>query len=90
MTTLGMQLPSGLVFAGEDAQWEHLKRVLMEYVYVRPRSTLACSTPSDVVRLLRGCENILVVTGAGISVSCGIPDFRSKGGLYDRIRTEYG
>lgn len=90
MTTLGMQLPSGLVFAGEDAQWDHLKRILMEYVYVRPRNTLTCSNPPDISKLLKESKNILVVTGAGISVSCGIPDFRSKGGLYDRIRTEYG
>lgn len=90
MTMLDMQLPSGLVFAGEEAQWDHLRRVLMEYVYVRPRNALTCSSPSDVAKLLKTCKNILIVTGAGISVSCGIPDFRSKGGLYDRIRTEYG
>jgi hypothetical protein len=35
--------------------------------------------------LLRGRENIVVLCGAGISVSCGIPDFRSKGGVYDMI-----
>lgn len=27
----------------------------------------------------------MVLTGAGISVSCGIPDFRSKDGLYSRV-----
>ena len=32
--------------------------------------------------ILRRSKRILVVTGAGISVSCGIPDFRSKNGLY--------
>ena len=37
----------------------------------------------SVVEILRNCRNIAVLTGAGISVSCGIPDFRSKGvGLY--------
>lgn len=33
----------------------------------------------SIVNLLRGRKNIVVLVGAGISVSCGIPDFRSKG-----------
>lgn len=37
----------------------------------------------SLVHILRSSRNIAVLTGAGISVSCGIPDFRSKGvGLY--------
>lgn len=42
-----------------------------------------------VSRLLMGRKNIIVLVGAGISVSCGIPDFRSKdSGLYSTLDTE--
>jgi Sir2 family len=42
----------------------------------------------SVVQLLRGRKNIAILTGAGISVSCGIPDFRTKGsGLYSTLDT---
>lgn len=41
---------------------------------------------ATVVKLLQGRRNIAVLTGAGISVSCGIPDFRTKGsGLYSTL-----
>ncbi|KAK9728155.1 Sir2 family [Popillia japonica] len=42
------------------------------------------NTLDDVVRLLKGAKNVIVLTGAGVSVSCGIPDFRSKDGIYSR------
>jgi len=32
--------------------------------------------------IIKERNNILVLAGAGLSVSCGIPDFRSKNGLY--------
>lgn len=42
-------------------------------------------TLKDFVRVLRKAKKVLVVAGAGISVSCGIPDFRSKDGIYAMI-----
>lgn len=47
------------------------------------------STLEDAIELFRTKKNILVLTGAGVSVSCGIPDFRSKDGIYARVRSEY-
>lgn len=35
-----------------------------------------------VKELLKGAKNIVVLTGAGMSTASGIPDFRSKTGLY--------
>jgi len=44
------------------------------------------NTIDDVVSLLRKSKNIIVLTGAGISTSLGIPDFRSKDtGLYSQL-----
>uniref|UniRef100_A0A914WIK0 NAD-dependent protein deacetylase sir-2.1 n=2 Tax=Plectus sambesii TaxID=2011161 RepID=A0A914WIK0_9BILA len=47
------------------------------------------NTLDDVVDLLRRSTNILVLTGAGVSVSCGIPDFRSKDGIYARLHSDF-
>ncbi|KAL0578495.1 NAD-dependent deacetylase hst3 [Marasmius crinis-equi] len=35
------------------------------------------------------CKKIVVVTGAGISCSSGIPDFRSSDGLYALVKQQY-
>lgn len=36
--------------------------------------------------LVAGAETIVPFTGAGISTECGIPDFRSPGGVWTRMR----
>ena len=49
------------------------------------------SFPDEMADFLRSplCKSIIVLAGAGMSVSCGIPDFRSVGvGLYDTLRPE--
>ncbi|XP_063048010.1 NAD-dependent protein deacetylase sirtuin-1 [Engraulis encrasicolus] len=47
------------------------------------------NTLDDVVRLLQESKKILVLTGAGVSVSCGIPDFRSRDGIYARLAIDF-
>eukprot|EP01126_Amoeba_proteus_P006511 TRINITY_DN12279_c0_g1_i1.p1 TRINITY_DN12279_c0_g1~~TRINITY_DN12279_c0_g1_i1.p1 ORF type:complete len:212 (-),score=40.41 TRINITY_DN12279_c0_g1_i1:249-884(-) len=32
------------------------------------------------------CKKVVFLTGAGVSVAAGIPDFRSPGGMYDTLR----
>jgi NAD-dependent deacetylase len=39
-------------------------------------------------KILKQANNIVAFTGAGISVESGIPDFRSKGGLWSRFDPE--
>ncbi|KAG9017944.1 NAD-dependent histone deacetylase sir2 [Tulasnella sp. 427] len=46
------------------------------------------NTVDDVLSLLRTSKRIIILTGAGISVSCGIPDFRSANGLYATLNRE--
>jgi len=43
----------------------------------------------DAIRLLKTCKKIIVLTGAGVSVSCGIPDFRSRDGIYARLAVDF-
>jgi NAD-dependent SIR2 family protein deacetylase len=40
------------------------------------------SSIDDLVELIESSNRIVVLTGAGISVAAGIPDFRSERGLY--------
>ncbi|XP_066594614.1 NAD-dependent protein deacetylase sirtuin-1 isoform X2 [Prorops nasuta] len=47
------------------------------------------NTLTDVVRLIRNSKKIIVLTGAGVSVSCGIPDFRSRDGIYSRLAKDF-
>jgi NAD-dependent deacetylase len=41
---------------------------------------------SHLEELVRGSSTIVPFTGAGISTECGIPDFRSPGGLWTKNR----
>lgn len=57
---------------------------------VRPRLDLNIAGIEDVVKLVEAAQNVVVLSGAGVSVSCGIPDFRSTGGVYDTVLNRYG
>jgi NAD-dependent deacetylase len=47
-------------------------------------------TVEAVVRILRECQSVLFVTGAGISADSGLPTYRGIGGLYEIEDTEEG
>ncbi|KAL1742129.1 DHS-like NAD/FAD-binding domain-containing protein [Schizophyllum fasciatum] len=44
------------------------------------------NTIDDAAHLIKGAQRVMILTGAGISVSCGIPDFRSSTGLYANLK----
>ena len=47
------------------------------------------NTLTKTVELFKSANNITVFTGAGISTSCGIPDFRGANGLYSFVQKKY-
>ncbi|KAM6496830.1 DHS-like NAD/FAD-binding domain containing protein [Amanita muscaria] len=62
-----------------------LKVVLSQQLRLRDKLP-QYNTIDDAVQLIHNSSRILILTGAGISVSCGIPDFRSKNGIYATLR----
>lgn len=68
-----------------------LWKVIISMVNEPPRRKKLTHANSldDVLQLLRSCKNIIILTGAGVSVSCGIPDFRSRDGIYARLARDF-
>ncbi|KUJ16601.1 DHS-like NAD/FAD-binding domain-containing protein [Mollisia scopiformis] len=58
----------------------------MPTIQVGPGSDLELQLIADA---LAKSKKAVVVTGAGISTNCGIPDFRSENGLYSLIQAQY-
>ena len=63
-----------------------LQQLIVRHYYKR-RKLPQYNTLDDVAKLLQNSKKIVVIAGAGISTSLGIPDFRSKNtGFYDKVR----
>jgi NAD-dependent deacetylase len=49
----------------------------------------AATTVDKLARLIDSARNIVPFTGAGISTECGIPDFRTPGGIWSKNEPIY-
>ncbi|KAJ0407758.1 hypothetical protein P43SY_009095 [Pythium insidiosum] len=87
LDVLGLGVSEG-VAVDDDELWDAI--ISMGLRLIQPSTPSRKKLPhvntlQDVVELLRKAERIVVLAGAGISVSCGIPDFRSENGIYSRL-----
>ncbi|XP_041283209.1 NAD-dependent protein deacetylase sirtuin-1 isoform X2 [Onychostruthus taczanowskii] len=67
--------------------WQIVINILSEPPKRKKRKDI--NSIDDAVKLLQECKKIMVLTGAGVSVSCGIPDFRSRDGIYARLAVDF-
>jgi len=85
LTAFGIRPPAFLEGTSDDNYFSLLLLALTRELSKRAK-LLRYNTVDDAVHLLQTSRNIIVLTGAGISTSLGIPDFRSKGtGLYSKL-----
>ncbi|EEB09012.1 Sir2 family histone deacetylase Sir2 [Schizosaccharomyces japonicus yFS275] len=88
LETLNINLPEVLSdFSDEDLL--PLLKYILKHEASRRLKLPQYNTLDDVTNLIQSCDNIIVLTGAGISTSLGIPDFRSDDGFYAKL-AEHG
>ncbi|EPE06021.1 sir2 family protein [Ophiostoma piceae UAMH 11346] len=85
LTAFGVR-PPGFLEGEPDESYFGLLSLALSRELSKRAKLLRYNTVDDAVHLLQTRKNIIVLTGAGISTSLGIPDFRSKDtGLYSRL-----
>ncbi|KAF3905473.1 hypothetical protein ABW20_dc0106590 [Dactylellina cionopaga] len=85
ITAFGLR-PPAFLDGSPDSAYFTLLGLMMQREMAKRLKLQHVNSVDDVVELISKSSNIMVLTGAGISTSLGIPDFRSKGsGLYSRL-----
>lgn len=85
LTAFGIRPPPFLEGEPDEAYYPFLGLAVQRELSKRMKLP-QYNTIDDAVNLIKSSKNIIVITGAGISTSLGIPDFRSKDiGLYSKL-----
>lgn len=85
ITAFGVKPPAFLEGCDDDAYFQLLTLAMTRELQKRVKLT-DYNSVDDAVHLIQRARNVVVLTGAGISTSLGIPDFRSKStGLYSQL-----
>jgi NAD-dependent deacetylase sirtuin 1 len=82
-------LPNNSISSQVDSWtlWKFIVNILSEPP--KRRKLPSVNSLQDVVQLIDRSKKIIILTGAGISVSSGIPDFRSRDGIYARLSVDF-
>ncbi|KAI8332575.1 DHS-like NAD/FAD-binding domain-containing protein [Chlamydoabsidia padenii] len=86
LQVFGIIMPSRAILLASDLDLLPILRSTVSRFLRKRRRLDDVNTLDDVVSLMAKAQNIMIVTGAGVSVSCGIPDFRSETGIYSRLQ----
>jgi NAD-dependent histone deacetylase SIR2 len=87
LVALGVLLPKSLREAGVDRDvLLSLLKIALHRLLQRRERLPQYNTLEDALSLLKESRRTIVLSGAGISTSCGIPDFRSQDGIYARLQ----